>query len=67
MPSAFAPRAQREPFVFVCCQKRLLLWGGWYTQLDCAEAAGSKIPGQLIDCVEAAGFGGDFLAHFGGG
>ena len=28
---------------------------GWvYTQLDCAEAAGSEIPGQL-DCAEAAG------------
>ena len=25
-----------------------------YTQLDCAEAAGSEIPGQL-DCAEAAG------------
>ena len=24
------------------------------TQLDCAEAAGSEIPGQL-DCAEAAG------------
>ena len=28
--------------------------GGVYTQLDCAEAAGSEIPGQL-DCAEAAG------------
>ena len=27
--------------------------GGVYTQLDCAEAAGSEIPGQL-DCAEAA-------------
>jgi len=31
-------------------------WGEGYTctQLDCAEAAGSEIPGQL-DCAEAAG------------
>ena len=28
-----------------------------YTQLDCAEAAGSEIPGQL-DCAEAAGLEG---------